>query len=187
VRLPLQIAAWLMVSAQLGGGQPSLARLQIPDTELVNQNGQQVQFVSDVVKERIAVIDTVFTTCTTICPMMGVNYGRLAKILKERLGREVVMVSVSIDPENDTPARLKEWSAKFYAGPGWVLLTGPKSRVDTFLKSLGLYTPERLNHQSTILIGNTSGGWIRTSALSSPDKWMKMIDGLEAQTRTAKQ
>jgi protein SCO1/2 len=173
------IVVWFLASALLAAGQSPVTRLQIPDLELVDQDGRAVRFVSDVVKDRVAVIDTVFTTCTTICPVMGVNYGRLAKTLKERLGHEVVMVSLSVDPANDTPARLKEWSAKFYTGPGWVLLTGPKSQVDTLLKALGLFTPERQDHQSSILIGNRSGGWIRASALSSPDKWVKVIDSFE--------
>jgi cytochrome oxidase Cu insertion factor (SCO1/SenC/PrrC family) len=174
------LAILLMTTVGYSRAQSTEVRLKIPDMELLNQDGQQVRFVSDVIKGRVAVIDTVFTTCTTICPVMGANYARLAKTLKDRVGRDVVMVSVSVDPVNDTPSQLKAWSAKFYKGPGWILLTGPKSQVDTLLKSLGLFTPERQDHQSSVLIGSKAGGWIRTSALTSPDKWLKIIDSFGA-------
>jgi len=173
------LAVLLMTCARNSQGQAAV-HLRIPDVELLNQEGRTVRFASDVIKDRVAVIDTVFTTCTTICPVMGVNYARLAKTLKDRLGREVVMVSVSVDPLNDTPGQLKDWSAKFYSGPGWVLLTGPKAQVDTLLKSLGLFTPERQDHQSTVLIGSAAAGWTRASALSSANQWVKIIDNLSS-------
>lgn len=172
------LAVLLLASAPSLEGQAAVVRLQIPDVELFNQDGQPVRFASGVIKDRVAVIDTVFTTCTTICPVMGLNYARLAKTLKDRLGRDVVMVSVSVDPLNDTPSQLKDWSAKFYAGPGWTLLTGSKAQVDLLLKSLGLFTPERQDHQSTVLIGSQASGWTRASALASADKWLKAIDSL---------
>lgn len=181
------VAVVLMAAAGYAPGQSAEVHLQIPNMELLNQDGQQVRFVSDVIKNRVAVIDTVFTTCTTICPVMGANYARLAKTLKARLGHEVIMISVSVDPLNDTPGQLKGWSAKFYKGPGWVLLTGPKSQVDALLKALGLFTPERQDHQSSILIGNQASGWMRASALSSPDKWVKIIDTFDtAKAQTIK-
>ncbi len=176
VRFLAWMALILLATAGYAAGQSAEVHLQIPNMELLNQDGQQVKFISDVIKDRIAVIDTVFTTCTTICPVMGANYARLAKILKDRLGHDVVMVSVSVDPVNDTPGELKRWSAKFYKGPGWILLTGSKSQVDTLLRSMGLYTPERQDHQSSVLIGNQASGWVRASALASPEKWLKIID-----------
>lgn len=188
----MKVLAWvaIMLLAIVGYASAQSAsevRVQIPNMELLNQDGRQVRFLSDVIKDRVAIIDTVFTTCTTICPVMGANYARLGKTLKDRLGHDVIMISVSVDPVNDTPSRLKTWSAKFYKGPGWILLTGPKSQVDTLLKSLGLYTPEPQDHQSSVLIGNQSSGWIRASALSSPDKWLKIIDGFStAKTQAIK-
>jgi protein SCO1/2 len=178
MRFKTLLAVLLMASVQSLEGQAAGVRLQIPDVELINQDGQQVRFASDVIKDRVAVIDTVFTTCTTICPVMGSNYARLAKTLKDRLGRNVIMVSVSVDPLNDTPSQLKAWSAKFYTGPGWILLTGSKPQIDLLLKSLGLFTPERQDHQSTVLIGSKATGWMRASALASADKWLKIIDSL---------
>ncbi len=168
----------LLASVRCSVGEDSALHLRIPDVPLVDQDGQRVHFLSDVVKDRIAVIDTIFTTCTTICPGMGSNYSRLASDLSGRLGKDVILVSVSVDPVNDTPAQLKAWSAHFYTGPGWVLLTGPKPSVDVVLKSLGLYTPERQNHQSTMLIGSSASGWTRASSLVSADKWLKIIDSI---------
>src|ERR1700743_4013533 len=87
----------------------SEVRVQIPNMELLDQDGRQVKFASDVIKDRVVVIDTVFTTCTTICPVMGANYARLAKTLKGRLGHDVIMISVSVDPVDAISSRTKTW------------------------------------------------------------------------------
>jgi cytochrome oxidase Cu insertion factor (SCO1/SenC/PrrC family) len=153
----------------------ALAPLQVPDVAVVNQDGRQLKFNSDVIGNRIAVIDTIFTSCTTICPVSGANFEHLAKKLGDRLGRDVVLVSVSVDPLNDTPQRLKSWGARFHADNGWTLLTGNKPELDQLLKSLGLFAPERQDHPSTVLIGSSAGGWTRASALASPDKILNAI------------
>jgi protein SCO1/2 len=164
-------------SAQNARKAPSVP-LRIPHLQVVNEKGQRVWFDTEVVRERVAVIGTVFTTCTTICPIIGVNYARLAKALGDRLGRDVILISVSVDPTNDTPERLKAWRNERYAGVGWTLLTGEKTDIDLLLKSLGLFVPALQDHQSTILIGSVDTGWTRASALASADTWLKAIDSL---------
>ena len=182
--IPRVFAVLMFVGyVQISYGQTAAATLfqmQIPQVNLVNQDGMPVRFDSDVIGNRLAVINTVFTTCTTVCPVAGANFGFLARKLGDRLGRDVILVSISIDPMNDTPDRLKIWSAKFYEGGGWTLLTGKKPEVDSLLKALGLFSPERQDHTSTVLIGNYKAGWTRANSLASPNKLLQTIEEFDA-------
>ena len=162
---------------QKESSRPVPVALKVPDIEVVNQEGQRLRLNSDVIKNRTAVISSFFTTCTSFCPLTQQNLGRLAKVLGKRMGSDVVFISISIDPVNDTPARMKEWSEKFHTGPGWVLAGGNKSDIETLLKSLGLYVELAGRHQSAVIIGNTSSGWTRASIWAEPEKLQKVIDG----------
>jgi len=95
--------------------------------------------------------------------------------------RDVELISVSIDPMTDTPARLKSWSARFGARAGWTLLTGSNSDVERLLKSLGVYSANRFSHAPIALVGSdASGRWERVSGLLPPEKFVAIIDGLRA-------
>jgi cytochrome oxidase Cu insertion factor (SCO1/SenC/PrrC family) len=154
----------------------------IPDVELTDQDGRPVHVYSDLIRGRRVAMNFVFTTCTTICPPMGANFERLQKVLGARAGRsgnDVRLISVSIDPQTDTPQRLKEWGAKFHAGPGWTLLTGRKEEVDRLLKALGVYTPDRADHSPLVLLGNEPAKrWTRAYGLAAPAKMVELLDGL---------
>ncbi len=163
-------------SAAVISSQP-VAGLMIPDTELLDQNGQKVHFYSDLVKGKVVAINTIFTTCTTICPPMGINFSRLRKLLGDRAGREVNLISISVDPEVDTPDRLDKWSRQFgETGSGWTLLTGPKADVDTLLKALQVFSADKQEHAPVALIGGDSAGsWVRVSALMTPARLDEII------------
>jgi protein SCO1/2 len=138
------------------------ANVRIPDVSLITQHGETVNLRSDVVGDKIVVIDFVYTTCTTICPVLSAILGQVQRQLAERLGREVMLVSLTVDPLRDTPARLKAYSEKHRAGDGWLWLTGSKQDIDGVLKELGVYTPSFEDHPSTILVGDGSTGeWSR--------------------------
>jgi len=178
MRALIALIAMIAAASAYGQMSPTFAtvQLQIPNVQLVNQDGEQVSFNSGVIGNRIAVINTIFTTCTTICPIAGANFARLAEKLGSRLGKDVVLVSISTDSMNDTPARLREWGARFHVRQGWSLLTGPKPEVDKLLKSLGLYAADRQDHPSTVLIGSQAAGWTRASTLASSDKLLEVIE-----------
>lgn len=162
------------------------AQIAVPDVQVISQSGEHLRFNSDVVKGRVAVVTGFFTTCTAMCPITQENLSHLAKLLGSRLGKDVVIISVSVDPVNDTPERMKAWGEKFHIGPGWTLVSGDKGQVETLLKSLGLYVALPQRHQSALMIGNQKAGWVRASSWSSPEKLVKVIDGLApAARRTA--
>jgi protein SCO1 len=158
--------------------QAGPAQLAVPDVQVVDQSGQRLRFNSDIVKGRIAVVNGFFTTCTAFCPITQENLARLAKALGDRMGRDVVIVSVSVDPENDTPERMKAWGEKFHLAQGWTLVSGKKEDVQTLLKSLGLYVETPQRHQSALMIGGQKTGWVRASSWSSPEKLVKVLEGL---------
>jgi protein SCO1/2 len=157
---------------------PALGNLDVPDVPLVDQDGKPVRFYTDLVKGRVVAVNFVFTTCTTICPPMGANFARLEKLLA---GKDVHLISVSIDPAADTPARLKEWSRKFGAGPGWTLVTGDRDEVVRLLKALGVYTASVTEHSPLVLVGNEPAHrWTRAYGLATPVKLAELIDRLAA-------
>src|ERR1051325_10225018 len=97
----------------------SAAASYFTDVELINQDGKKVRFYSDVLKGKTVVVNAFFTTCTSVCPPMNRNMEKIQEALGDRVGRDVFLVSITVDPENDTPARIKDYARKFHAGPGW--------------------------------------------------------------------
>lgn len=152
--------------------------LTVPDIEVVNQAGEHVRFNSGVVRDRVAVITSFFTSCTAFCPMTQERLSRLATLLHDRMGKDVVFVSLSVDPANDTPAAMKAWGEKHKIGPGWTLVSGQTENVESLLKSLGLFVDIQ-RHQSALIIGNQKQGWVRVSSWSSPARLAEVIDGIE--------
>lgn len=147
----------------------------VPDTMLVDQEGREVRFKSDVLGEKTVAIQFIFTTCRAICPVMGAAFARLQDRLGDRLDKDVSLVSISIDPVTDTPVRMKKWGEQFGARPGWRLLTGEKGNIENLLKAL-----EATNHNApVVLLGNLrTGEWVRSyDDITAPDKlYAQLID-----------
>lgn len=162
------------------------SKMNIPDTELVDQNGQKIHFYTDLVKGQTVVINFIFTTCTTICPPLGATFARVQKELGDKVGRDVRFISISVDPATDTPERLKAWGQKFHAGEGWTFVTGDKPQVDELLRALGSSSARREDHSPTILIGNDAHGtWTRTYGLANTSKLVQIInDAMTGKTTT---
>ena len=91
--------------------EPQATHIDIPDVSLVDQEGRPVRFHTDLIKDKVVVVNFIFTTCTTVCPPMGATFGKLREQLGEKAGKDVHLVSVSVDPRTDTPERLKAWAA----------------------------------------------------------------------------
>ncbi len=175
VRIGLLLTAFLTIQpivkvhAQIDSDPQTNARKNIPDVELVDQNGKTVHLYSDLVKGRVVALSFIFTTCTTICPLIGADLGRLQTELGQSLGEDVSLISVSVDPATDTPQRMKAWGAQFGAKPGWDLLTGDKEEVDQLLRNAGLFTPDIQSHSPFLLLVNDrTGEWTRINALQTP-------------------
>lgn len=125
------------------------------DSELVDQDGRKVRFYTDVLRGKLVVINFIYTDCGDACPLITHKLVQTRQQLGETFGRDVRFVSVSIDPQRDTPAELKKFARKFDADhPEWVFLTGDKPKVDLVLKKLGAYTDNVESHFTGIIAGN---------------------------------
>ena len=154
-------------------------KMNIPDIEVLDQNGRKIHFYTDLVKGQTVVINFIFTTCTTICPPLGATFARLQKELGDKVGRDVRFISISVDPATDTPERLKAWGAKFHAGQGWTFVTGNKPQVDELLRALGASSARREDHSPTVLIGNDAHGtWTRTYGLANTSQLVQIINDI---------
>ena len=161
-------------------------KMNIPDVELLDQNGRKIHFYTDLVKGQTVAINFIFTTCTTICPPLGATFARVQKELGDKVGRDVRFISISVDPATDTPERLKAWGAKFHAGHGWTLVTGNKPQVDELLRALGASSARREDHSPTVLIRNdTHGTWTRTYGLAKTSQLVQIINDAIAGKTTA--
>jgi cytochrome oxidase Cu insertion factor (SCO1/SenC/PrrC family) len=162
-------------------------KINIPDIEVLDQNGRKIHFYTDLVKGHTVAINFIFTTCTTICPPLGATFARVQKELGDKVGRDVRFISISVDPATDTPERLKAWGAKFHAGDGWTLVTGNKPQVDELLRALGASSARREDHSPTILIGNDELGiWTRSYGLAKAGQLAQIInDAMAGKTAPA--
>lgn len=150
-----------------------------PNVELLTQDGAKVRFYDDVLKGKTVLINFLFTTCADVCSPMTANLAQVQRLLGDRLGRDIVMVSISLDPAADTPAVLKAYADKFAVRPGWYFLTGSKANVDAVLAKLGGYVDDKNQHSAVLLLGNVErGGWQKMFAMGKPEAITRVATGL---------
>jgi cytochrome oxidase Cu insertion factor (SCO1/SenC/PrrC family) len=153
----------------------------IPDVEVLDQDGNALHFYTDLIKDKTVAINFIFTNCTTICPPLAATFARLQKEMGDKVGKDVHLISISVDPLTDTPERLKAWGAKFKAGPGWTFVTGEKQEMDKLLNALGAAVSKREDHTPALIIGNDSKGvWTRTYGLAKINQIIGVIQNVMA-------
>lgn len=161
------------------GAELTPAAKYFTDVELLDQNGRKLKFYSDILKGKTVVVNALFTTCTGVCPPISRNFERIQQALGQRLGKDVFLVSITVDPETDTPAKLKEYAERFHARPGWSFLTGKKENVDWALYKLGQYVEEKNQHTSILIVGNEATGlWKKAFGLASADDLIKLVESV---------
>jgi cytochrome oxidase Cu insertion factor (SCO1/SenC/PrrC family) len=132
----------------------------VPDVPVLDQDGKHLNFYSDLVRGRTVAIDFIYTSCTTFCPMLTANFRMVQQELAARIGKDVELISISIDPVTDTPAKLKEFSAQFEPGPGWTFVTGALPDIARLLDRLGQPLGNPADHAPLVLVHNDKiGGW----------------------------
>jgi protein SCO1 len=154
-------------------------KMVIPDVAVLDQDGNKLHFYSDLIKGKTVAINFIFTNCTTICPPLAATFARLQKEMGDRVGKDVHLISISVDPVTDTPERLKAWGAKFKAGPGWTFVTGEKQEMDKLLNALGAAVSKREDHTPALIIGNDAKGvWTRTYGLAKISQIMGVLQNV---------
>lgn len=159
----------------------SAAAKYFPNLVLYTQDNKPVHFYDDVLKGKVVVINFFFTTCTGICPPMTINLARVQAALGEHVGKDVTLISITVDPETDKPETLKQYADRFKAKPGWYFLTGEKKKVDWVLYKLGGYVEDKNAHNSILIVGNeATGEWMKMYALAKPseiaDRVVKLLN-----------
>ena len=155
------------------------SKMTIPDVELLDQDGRKVRFYTDMLKGKTVVINAFFTTCTSVCPPMNRNLEKVQEALGDRLGRDVFIVSISVDPTTDTPTRLKEYAQRFHAKPGWTFLTGKKENVDWALYKVGQYVETKDDHTTVIIVGNEATGlWKKAFGMAKAAELVQIVESV---------
>ena len=149
----------------------------IPDVVLLDQDGRERRFYSDLLRGKLVLVNAVYTRCAGTCPMQSSIFASVQRHLKERMGREVVLLSISLEPLTDRPAKLKEFAERYRAGPGWTFLTGSRENVKTALEAMDLYSAVPEEHTPICVVGNErTGVWMKLVNLASPDEIVDRID-----------
>jgi protein SCO1/2 len=174
---------------------------RFPNLKMTNQDNKEVRFYEDLVKDKIVIINFMYTECTGICERGTKNLVQVQKALGDRLGREVFIYSITLDPKHDTPAVLKAYAKSH--GANWTFLTGKEEDITVLQKKLGLAntdpelrrklalpTPStdeaatRKQHSGMIVIGYEAfNKWSKASVLSRPDQILQIIERMKPPTK----
>ncbi|MEZ5476951.1 MAG: SCO family protein [Thiolinea sp.] len=145
-------------------------KYQIPELTLLNQEGKSISTADLFSGSDPLMLNFIFTSCTTICPVLTATFAQLQK----KLDKPIKMVSISIDPEYDTPARLKEYAQRFHAKENWTFLTGNLNVVIDVLNAFDAYRGDKMNHIPLTLIrfgGNQP--WLRLEGFPGTNDLLK--------------
>jgi protein SCO1 len=177
----LSVSALVFATAAVASGRLG----QNANVPLITQDNQQVHFYDDVIKGKTVAVNFIYTRCMFTCPLETARMVQVKKILGDRVGKDIFLYSVSIDPDYDTPAVLTEYMQDFDIGSGWTFLTGKRSDIDLLAYRLGLTDdpnitagpgPNLDGHTPHILIGNEpTGQWLRNSSTDNPSVIARLL------------
>ncbi len=145
-----------------------------PNVPLTTHEGETVRFFDDLIKDKVVMINFIYTSCPDSCPLETARMLEVQGILGNRVGRDVYMYSISIDPDTDTPEVLARYAANYQVGPGWTFLTGREEDITLLRTKLGLYIDEiqsedSNDHNLSLIIGNqATGRWMTRSPFVNP-------------------
>ena len=159
--------------------EQSPAQHYFTDVVLINQNGARMRFYSDLLQGKVVIINSFFGTCQGVCLPMNRNLEKVQEALGERVGKDVHIISISVDPVVDTPASLKEYAKKLHARPGWYFLTGDKQNVDFALNKIGQFVSDKQDHLNILIIGNERTGlWKKALAIAPTSELVKIVESV---------
>lgn len=142
-----------------------------PNVLFRTQDGTRVRFYDDLVKGKVVLINFFFTSCTSICPRTTENLAKVEEALGERLGRDVRMISITVDPNTDTPEVLRKYALRYRTKPGWYFVTGSQGDIDLIRRRLGVNKDggDKTQHTGVLVYGNeATGQWAATAAMANP-------------------
>ena len=167
----------------LGGDTASAARWgknYFPNLPLVSHEGETLRFYDDLIKDKMVVINFVYTNCLDTCSLTTARMARVQDQLGDRVGRDIFMYSITLDPERDSPEVLKKHAQAFNINPGWLFLTGKPEDVNLIRYKLGERSRTLSEHRSDVVLGNArTGEWMRSSVLQDLGQLVAEIRDLD--------
>lgn len=148
----------------------SIAAYTVPDVKLTDTSGNKVSLREVLAGGKPVMLNFIYTSCTAVCPVMSATFSEVqAKLGADR--DKISMVSISIDPEQDTPAKLKAYARKFGAGPQWQMLTGSAEESLAVQRAFETYRGNKMNHEPVTFLRNANGkSWVRIQGFASADQ-----------------
>ena len=149
---------------------------------VTTQDGRTLRFYDDVMKGKILLINFFFTGCDDVCPLATDNLVRVQELLGDRVGKDIFFISISLQPEHDTPEVMAAYAKAHAVGPGWVFLTGQKDDIELLRHRLGFWDidpavdadPEQ--HLGTVRIANEPmHRWAMSPSLLSPTALVRAV------------
>jgi len=163
-------AAWVKSSAEY----------KLPSVMLVRADGAKVSVAKEIDDGKPVILNFIYTTCTAICPVMTQTFAEVQNRLGDDRGK-VHMVSISIDPEQDTPTRLTDYAKRYNAGPQWHFYTGTLEASIAVQKAFDAYRGDKMNHLPLTLVRSAPGKpWVRMDGFATPDDIVKEYRSLVA-------
>lgn len=152
---------------------------QIPDVVLLDQEGKEVRIKEYLDIDQVVVVDFIFGTCTTICPVLSVGFSYFQKKTLN-MGENVRLISFSIDPDNDTPEIMKDYLERYNGQPGWTIFTGKRQDIIDVLRGFDAYVSNKMDHYPlTIMRGPEDNRWVRLYGMLSASDLMKEYEQLK--------
>ncbi|MEJ2618967.1 MAG: SCO family protein [Candidatus Thiodiazotropha sp.] len=149
------------------------ASYHLPDVKLISHRGEPLQLADILDSDKPVMLNFIFTTCTTICPVLSASFHQVQKILGDEVG-SLSMVSITIDPDYDTPEQLMEYSKRFKAGDQWNFYTGSYNDIVSVEKAFDIFRGSKMNHEPITLIRGQGGKhWTRIDGLASAEDIVK--------------
>lgn len=162
--------------------QVSAEQQYFSDVVLINQYGETMRFYSDLLRGRTVVINTFFTSCTSACPVVIGKLVQIQNWLGDRLGRDVYLISITVDPEADTVQALRAYAEKVGAKRGWYFVAGAKENVDWALSRIGYFVEEKESHTNLLLLGNEQEKvWTKALGLAATPTLIQTLDEVLAE------
>jgi protein SCO1/2 len=153
----------------------SSAAYTVPEVELVRDDGKVVRLADELADSRPVVLNFIYTTCNGICPMLSQTFSFLQSKLGAQRDR-VRLVSISIDPEQDTPQRLAAYAKRFHAGPEWHHYTGTLAASVLVQRSFGVYRGDKMSHTPVTLLRPAPGmPWVRFDGYATADELIQEL------------
>lgn len=161
-------------------------RVTLPNVVLRDAQGRAFAFRPESFRGKVVVVDFIFTSCTTICPALSSVMASVQRGLGEQMGRDVLLLSISVDPANDTPPVMRAYAQRIGAGKDWLWLTGNTGDIARVLRAFGLSTGKPNDHPPLILVGDPVGNrWQRWVGVPTPAAVVERAREMVAQTRSA--